>query len=370
MQNIKVMQQALDPTGYGGVSVEFRALKHSMLAGKYTFVPLIIREFHRGISLRDILFYYREIRIERPDIVQIRGANVDGLNAVIAAKLAGNVKTMYCIHGLVSDNYYIKPWKKWIFRWIIEPMGFWLADGISCVYGSCGKRDIFKLFQKKMLPYVYNRMPDYSSVDKEAERSLFRQKYGIRDDEIVAVFCSRMSREKGLDYYADAINLLREHWPQKLKFVMVGDGDYLQAFQARLHPQISDCVIFTGSMQNVVPPLAAADFFVMPSLHENHSIALLEALAMKLPCIATDVGGNSETLADGRYGRLIPAFDSELLALSITEMSEETVRTQYRKKIEQADFEKFSNGAVDSQLDSAYCSLLRNSRKRKESKNG
>ena len=65
MQKIKVMQQALDPTGYGGVSVEFRALKHSMLAGKYTFVPLILREFHRGISISDILFYFREIRKEK-----------------------------------------------------------------------------------------------------------------------------------------------------------------------------------------------------------------------------------------------------------------------------------------------------------------
>lgn len=358
MPNVKVMQQALDPTGYGGVSVEFRALKQSTLADRYEFVPLILQDLHKGINLRDIRYYYQKIRAERPDIVQIRGANIDGLNAVIAAKLVGHTKSMYCIHGLPSDNVYTRPWKKWIFRWIIELMGFVLADGISCVYEQCGKRENFKLFRKKMLPFVYNRMPDYSAVDREAERCAFRQAYGIGDDEIVALFCGRMSREKGLDYYADAMQLFEKRWPRNLRFVMVGDGDYLSAFRRRLPAGIRERVVYTGSMQNVVPALAAADFFVMPSLHENHSIALLEAMAMDLPCIVTDVGGNCETVIDKQYGIAIPAFDAQALASAVLEMCAVDVRHKYIQAIRQGDFHQFSNQAVDAQLDNAYHTLL------------
>lgn len=358
MKKIKVMQQALDPTGYGGVSVEFRALSRSTLSEKYEFHPLILKNYHRGINYKDIIFYYKRIQIEKPDIVQIRGANIDGLNAIIATKLVKNVKSMYCIHGMVSDNVYMPKWKKLIFKWGIEFIGFWLADGISCVYQAGSGRRNFKVFQKKMLPFVYNRMPKYTAVDVAAERTKYRKESNIKPDDIVGIFCGRMTREKGLDYYADAINILQSSWPQKLKLLMVGDGDYLETFKRKISPDIVNNIVFAGSTNDVIPALAASDFFVLPSLHENHSIALLEALAMNLPCIATEVGGNPETLSNGRFGILIRPFDAKRLSESIKEMAQISVREKYKKEIKSFDFDLFSDKSVDEQLAKAYCVLL------------
>ena len=92
MKKIKVLHQVLDPSGVGGVSAEFRALKRSRLSEKYDFDAMILKNFHSGVNFHDIKFYYKRIKEIKPDIVHIRGAAVDGLNAVIAARLAGNVK--------------------------------------------------------------------------------------------------------------------------------------------------------------------------------------------------------------------------------------------------------------------------------------
>lgn len=361
MKKVRIMQQALNPVGYGGVSVEFRALKETKLTNKYEFVPLILENSHRGISLKDIYYYYKKIKEVKPDIVQIRGANVDGLNAVIAVKLVHNVKSMYCIHGLVSDNIYYNSLKKWIFKNIVEKLGFYLADGISCVYKKCELRDIFTKYQSKLLPHIYNRMPNYSNIDKTKERKEFRKKYGIPEMATMGVFCGRISREKGLDFLIEALNGMRKKWPGLFYICIVGDGDYLENVKLQVNDEIKKYILFTGATMNVIPALAAADFFVFPSLHENHSIALLEALAMGLPCIATDVGGNGETVIKNELGFLIPPFDSEALEVALYKMCDNKIRIQFIKMIEEYNFSQFSNEAIDEQLDIAYQMLLKNS---------
>ena len=159
----KILQQVLEPIGGGGVTAEYRALRRSSLTKLYDFIPMILYNPHKGISFRDVRHYYRIIKKVKPDIVQVRGANLDGLNAVIAAKLA-HAKVMYCIHGIPSDNVYISKPKRMLFRYLLEPLGYMLSDGISCVYSSGGARSNFRHFQRKVLPYVYNRM-DPLSID-------------------------------------------------------------------------------------------------------------------------------------------------------------------------------------------------------------
>jgi Glycosyltransferase len=64
-------------------------------------------------------------------------------------------------------------------------------------------------------------------------------------------------------------------------------------------------VIFTGSTTDTAPYLRAADAFVLPSRTEGMPVALLEAMACGLPCIATRVGGSAELIDDEQNGRLI-----------------------------------------------------------------
>ena len=79
-------------------------------------------------------------------------------------------------------------------------------------------------------------------------------------------------------------NGMQDNWPEKLWILIVGDGNYRQSFENIINSTaIASRVVLTGPTNNVVQMLSASDFFIMPSLHENHSIALLEALAIGLP---------------------------------------------------------------------------------------
>lgn len=360
MKKIKVMQQALNPIGSGGVSAEFRALKKSGLGNDFEFIPLVLEDYHKGLNIKDIMFYYKKIKKEKPDIVQIRGAAIDGLNAEIAAKLARKTKILLCIHGMYSDFVYYSPIKHWLAKYIIEPFCFLLADGISCVYKNCENRENFKLFKKKIVPFVYNRMPDYSMMDVIKSKTLIRQKYEIPQEAVVGIFCGRITKEKGLTYLAEALLALSDNWDDMLHILIVGDGNYMEEFRetVMVKSALQTHIHFTGMQKDVTPLLAASDFFIMPSLHENHSIALLEAVAMKLPCIVTDVGGNKEIIKNQKFGLIIPPYSAEKIEQAINIMCNTEYRNLFVKAIKEYKFLEFSNEYVDEQLKSAYMCLL------------
>lgn len=353
----KVMQQVLNPTGYGGVSVEYRALAKSKLEDEYEFIPLILNDSQKGINLHDIKYYYTEIRKVKPDILQVRGAAVDGLNAQIAVRLASpKTKVMLCVHGMYSDLVFFSRIKHVIAQYIVEPLCFTLANGISFVYKGAEKRKKLRRYRKKFIQFVYNRMPDYSDIDQQDLRWRFRRSFGIPDDAVVGLYCGRVTREKGIDHLTDAIEQVMRDHSENVFFVIVGDGDSLKEMKNRFDGNRN--VVFTGAVSDVTPALSAADFFIQPSLHENHSVALLEAMAMKLPTIATDVGGNGEIVQDQRFGLLIEKGNTEQLTNAIVEMLKEKVRAGYKQAICAYDFPEFSNARVDEQLRRAYIEVM------------
>lgn len=350
-KKIKVLQQVLDPSGSGGVSAEYRALQQSSLCDEYEFVPMILMQHHKGLNKKDIGFYYNTIKQERPDIVHIRGAAPDGLNAVIAAKLAGNCKILVSVHGMYSDLVYISNIKRWVSRNIIERLTFVLADGISCVCKNANDRKIFDKYRAKMLPFVYNRIPDYSGLNSTAVRIQMRKELGIDANTVVGVYVGRVTKEKGMEL----LNKALQDMPCNFKMLIVGEGDYLQEFRQTANKNI----IFTGNQKDIYRYLFAGDFFLLPSLHENHSISLLEAAASGLPIIATNVGGNAEIVKDKVNGLLIEPKRDDLLSEAINELA---TNTNLREKLAQSGsseiYDIFKNDKVDLQLSSAYKQVL------------
>ena len=354
-KKIKVLQQVLDPSGSGGVSAEYRALQKSSLTEKYDFEPMILMNCHNGVNFKDIKFYYKKIRETKPDIIHIRGAAPDGLNAVIAAKLARRGKILVTVHGMYSDLVYIHPLKRWISQHVVERLIFGLADGISCVCKAANDRDKFNRYRRKMLPVVYNRLSDYSAYDGEQIRAKVRQELQLSEEMIVGVYVGRVTKEKGMEYLKSAMETLDKQWPKNFAMLIVGDGQYLPELKASCEQLVhSGNVICLGNQKEVQRYLFASDFFVLPSLHENHSIALLEATAAELPIIATDVGGNREIVKDA--GMLIESRNSNELLHAVQKMLDADVRSAYKKQISAT--KEFTDEYVDRQLDAVYTSVL------------
>lgn len=100
--------------------------------------------------------------------------------------------------------------------------------------------------------------------------------------------------------------------------VLAGDGELLDELKHQASEQgIADRIRFLGYRQDVERILKASDVFVMPSLREGTSIAILEAMAANIPIVATAVGGNPEVIIDGKTGILVPPSDSKALAEAI-----------------------------------------------------
>lgn len=360
MKKPKVMEQLPGLNMIGGVTTEFNMLKESSLNKKFEFIPLVLPKVHKKINWKDISYYYKEIKKEKPDIIQIRGAGVDGLNAEIAAKLVPGTKILLCVHGMLSEADYISKYKYFLYRYIIEPCAFILADGISSVYKKGNERIQLRPFKKKLLPYIYNRMPNYDDLDKELYRKKIRKELKLSESSFVGIFCGRITYGKGLTYLFEAFKNMRKSWPENLKFIFIGEGDYLDNLKnISIQLNLQEKIKFIGAKNQIGKYLSAADFYIFPSLHENHSIALLEAISMKLPVIATNVGGNPEIIQDGIEGLLCPGGDTKALEQCIRKFSDDKkLYTQIKNNIQHREYPQFSNEAVDNQLETVLQRML------------
>lgn len=358
-QKCRVAQQYVGGTNNGGLKTEYEALtSRTSIAESYDLVPIVLNDPHDGISLSDIRAWRNMVCDAASDIIHIRGAGVESLNAVIGAKLAHRGKILVTVHGMFSDLVYYSPVKRWVCRHIIEPMIFDMSDGISCVYKKAKDRDVFKRYKKKMLPHVYNRMPTYPLCD-EMQKLVAKRKLDLPIDVPIGVYVGRVTEEKGLVYLTDAIKLLDE----KVIILIVGDGNYLQEMRSLCD---DDRVVFAGQQEDVRKYLFASDFFISPSLHENLSISILEACAARLPCIVTDVGGNTEIVRDGVNGIVIPPYSAAAISDAIHKMCDEKIRAGLCESAAGIDYSDFSDDNVDEQLRSVYDALMQNNEKAKK----
>jgi glycosyltransferase involved in cell wall biosynthesis len=129
--------------------------------------------------------------------------------------------------------------------------------------------------------------------------------------------------EKGLDDLVAAAALVRERCPG-VRFVIHGDGPCREPLRDRIATLgLGDRVTLAGATDAPAAALRALDVFVLPSLSEACSNALLEAMATGLPVVATRVGGSPLTVEDGVSGLLVPPRDPAALAKALVTLLED-----------------------------------------------
>jgi glycosyltransferase involved in cell wall biosynthesis len=106
------------------------------------------------------------------------------------------------------------------------------------------------------------------------------------------VYTGRLHADKGLNDLIDAVAPLTQT-VGSFTLLLVGDGPEHESLQRHASERgIQEFVRFTGSVESVEPYLRAADMFVLPSYQEGLSVSLLEALAIGMPCLASDIPAN------------------------------------------------------------------------------
>lgn len=173
----------------------------------------------------------------------------------------------------------------------------------------------------KVLGYGNIRGIDLKYFDRTAEVEKETEK--IRKTDITTfIFIGRLVRDKGINELVGAFAKLNKEYT-KTRLLLVGRReDKLDPLEGQTLQEIENnpAIITTGEQKDVRPWLAASDIFVFPSYREGFPNVVIEAGAMGLPAIVTDINGSREIIIEGENGIIIPARDSEHLYTAMKQL--------------------------------------------------
>jgi len=158
-----------------------------------------------------------------------------------------------------------------------------------------------------------------------------KSELGIEDDTNIVGTVGRLSKEKGQDYLLEAASQIIAECP-KTKILIVGDGPFKEELSGSVSALgLDKHVIFTGLVpQSEIKEIySVIDVFVLPSLTEGICMALLEAMAMGIPVVATNVGGNPEATDNGKVGVLIPVANSAIIAKAVATLLNDKPKREF-----------------------------------------
>lgn len=255
----------------------------------------------------------RLLRQIRPDILHTHLFHAD-LAGRLSAALAGVRHVVHSVH--VAEQRF-RPWQ----------FGFARLAGPWCRRIVCVSRAVADHHRRLSgLPadryqVIYNGI-DVARFSRDlVARTRLRHQWGVREDEPLVVFVGRLDPQKAPEVLMDAMALLERQGPH-CRCVLAGDGPLRAAMERRLAGSpAAGSIRLLGHWDDVPGLLSAGDILAMPSRWEGFGLAAAEAMAAKLPVVATAVPGLTEVVADGHTGLLVPPDNAGALADAVARLA-------------------------------------------------
>ncbi|AND64630.1 glycosyl transferase family 1 [Flavobacterium covae] len=288
-------------------------------------------EMKRRISLiKDfisLIYLYRFFKKEKPYIVHSITPKA-GLLSMLAAKFAGVPVRMHTFTGLIF------PYKTGFFQKLLIFMDKILCWSATNVYpeGEGVKKDLIKYrITKKVLKVIGNG--NINGIDtaffepeqiSEEETLKLKAQLDIAKDDFVFIFVGRLVKDKGINELITAFTNLNL---SKTKLLLVG------ALESDLDPLLPETlteieeninIINVGYQSDVRPYFKVANVLVFPSYREGFPNVVMQAGAMELPAIVSNINGCNEIIEEGKNGLIIPVKNSKVI--------EEAMRKVYQEK--------------------------------------
>jgi len=161
---------------------------------------------------------------------------------------------------------------------------------------------------------------DVKRYERPGNKAALCDQLGLEANSRLVATVGRLTAQKGHRYLIDAATTILSAHPDTY-FLFIGDGELKDELQSQVQKAgLSRHVHFLGNRDDVPDLLAAVDLFVLPSLWEGLSIALLEAMAAGKPIVATAVSGTIQVMISGQTGLVVPLGDSGALADAIIQL--------------------------------------------------
>jgi glycosyltransferase involved in cell wall biosynthesis len=164
------------------------------------------------------------------------------------------------------------------------------------------------------------------TVPSAQQRGDARARLGFAADDFVVGIVARFRPEKNHDVFFAGLLQAAPSIPS-LKVLAVGAGPLLAQFRERIaQTELGARTVFAGDVSETLPCLWAMDVGCLTSSSEGFSNAVVEQMAVGLPMIVTDVGGNVEAVVDGENGRVIPPQDAAAFSRALIELHDNRAR--------------------------------------------
>jgi L-malate glycosyltransferase len=144
------------------------------------------------------------------------------------------------------------------------------------------------------------------------------------------------------------------------RLLLVGDGPERSRIEQECRDHgICHAITFIGNLPLVEEVLVGADLFLLPSETESFGLAALEALACKVPVIATDVGGLPEVVNHGENGFLLPLGDVDAMGAAAVELLQDEARhQQFKEEARRSAVERFAQDVIVQRYRQLYADVL------------
>ncbi len=318
----------------------------------------------RIVPWRDILSTWelaRLFRRRRYDLVHTHTSKA-GFVGRLAGRLAGVPVVVHTAHGFFFHEH-MPALQRRLFEGLER-----LAAGWTDLLFLQSREDYEYVIASGMMPPVRTRFLgngidlsqfDITRWDRPWERQILRQAFFGDGDYIIALMVAFMIERKGHIYLLQALEQLGPE-RERLRVLLVGDGP----LEASLRQYVRDAglerwVAFAGYREDIPRLLAGADLYVLPSLSEGMPRSILEAMAMELPVIASDIRGCRELVRHGETGLLVPPADPRALAEALRRLAgDAALRRQMGQAGRQRVHQEFDEQLVFQRLEQGYHDIM------------
>lgn len=296
------------------------------------------REITPAKDINSVLKLYQFFKKEKPLIVHTHTPKA-GIAGMLAAKMAGVPIRLHTLAGLPLLE--ATGTKRKVLEYVervtfacatkVYPNSQRIYDYIlQEKYVSKNKLKVIGKGSSNGIDTEYFN-PEYY---KERENQQFRKSLRIPQNDVVFIFVGRLVRDKGINELVEAFEMLNIEFLET-SLLLVGP------FEAELDPLENSTIeimknhpkiVETGYQNDVRPFLACADVLAFPSYREGFPNVVMQAGAMGLPGIVTDINGCNEIIEEGVNGTIIPVRDKDALYSSMRKM---IIEEDWRKSMAQ-----------------------------------
>lgn len=362
-QLLSLKEAGFDVTGISspGPDVEFLQ-DHGI---RHIPVPMT-RNITPARDLVSLYHLYSVLKKEKFDLVHTHNPK-PGLLGQLAARMAGIPFVVNTVHGFYFHEG--SPRTRRQFYVTLEKLAGRCSDTIFSVNSEDVETAISEgICQPDQIKFVGGGidLERFDPVNVSTESlSRLRQEFSISENSLVVGFVGRLVREKGIPELLDAAWCAKQN-NIDVRFLLVGphDSEKKDAITPDIarEYQVEDLCIFTGMRYDMPEMYALMDICVLPSYREGFPIAPMEAAAMNVPVIATDIRGCREVVVDGVNGVLVAPHSGAQLASALLDLLRDPHRrSELAANCRRIAIERFDERHVFKTVHAQYRSLLNGS---------